>query len=331
MDKLIVSLPAVRRSIRNIKRSKTEQNKTTSSKERVRKFRENLKNDSTKLEKMKLKKKEENRRYKERMRHERMTDPALDEKMKAKQNEWKRKSRKRQAGREKRENQQEPKRSTGKQRKLNSIRKTAERVRRSLPESPRAWASTIKHIVKNATPKRLSHLQDKQTDGTNESHNVEETLDLNRVGRPTAENSNVKRKLAFSSRKQHLAGKKKWQLSRYKRRKEAQHDRKMTKPQAYKAAWKDRLTNFLETNSRVMPNKKDTVLINGNPVPKRHLLCSKLKLFRKFKKQYQRKHDAKKLQMSQPFMSQSMCLHERLQFRSADKCTEQGSPEKLTD
>jgi hypothetical protein len=60
-------------------------------------------------------------------------------------------------------------------------------------------------------------------------------------------NSKVKKKLAFSSRKHGLVGKKKWQLSRYKRRKEAQQNRKMTKPQALKTAWKDRLTHFLET------------------------------------------------------------------------------------
>jgi hypothetical protein len=38
MDKLIVSLPGVRRSIKNIKRSNTEQNKASASKERVRKY-----------------------------------------------------------------------------------------------------------------------------------------------------------------------------------------------------------------------------------------------------------------------------------------------------
>lgn len=36
-----------------------------------------------------------------------------------------------------------------------------------------------------------------------------------------------------------------------------------------------------------MPNKKDTLLIEGKHVPKRHLLCSKLELFKKFKAIYQ--------------------------------------------
>jgi len=40
-------------------------------------------------------------------------------------------------------------------------------------------------------------------------------------------------------------------------------------------------------NKILMPNKKDTILLNGKPVIKRHLLCSKRELYRKFKRENQ--------------------------------------------
>ena len=50
-----------------------------------------------------------------------------------------------------------------------------------------------------------------------------------------------------------------------------------TKTQKYRAKWKNTIVQFLEDHSRVMPNKKDTIEINGERVAKRHLLTSKEK------------------------------------------------------
>lgn len=55
-----------------------------------------------------------------------------------------------------------------------------------------------------------------------------------------------------------------------------------TKAQVYKDLWNNKFTEFLEANLRMMPNKKDVILINGEPVAKRHLLCSNLELYKKF-------------------------------------------------
>ncbi|CAC5415740.1 unnamed protein product [Mytilus coruscus] len=60
----------------------------------------------------------------------------------------------------------------------------------------------------------------------------------------------------------------------------------MSKPKLFRAKWRGKLESFLEDNSRIMPNKKDTVLIDGEQVSKRHLLCSKRQTYEKFIKQY---------------------------------------------
>jgi hypothetical protein len=51
---------------------------------------------------------------------------------------------------------------------------------------------------------------------------------------------------------------------------------------AYRKEWKTQIEEFLEDNSRVMPNKKDTILIMGQHAAKRHLLCSKQESFFSF-------------------------------------------------
>lgn len=39
-----------------------------------------------------------------------------------------------------------------------AVRKRAQRVREKLPQSPTKWASTVQHIIKNATPKKKTAL-----------------------------------------------------------------------------------------------------------------------------------------------------------------------------
>ena len=130
--------------------------------------------------------------------------------------------------------------------------------------------------MRNATP--IKQMQVMST--KNHNNPSVKLLDIQKVGSPKKDSEHVKRKLAFANSND--SGKKKWGIERYKKRKQTQHKQNMSKQNAYKAQWQDILIDFLEKHSRVMPNKKDTVLIQGKPVAKRHLLCSKLELYRKF-------------------------------------------------
>ena len=56
----------------------------------------------------------------------------------------------------------------------------------------------------------------------------------------------------------------------------------VSKAKQYKALWQEKLNSFLADNSRHMPNKKDTILVNGKLVAKRHFLTTKLELYKKF-------------------------------------------------
>ena len=47
--------------------------------------------------------------------------------------------------------------------------------------------------------------------------------------------------------------------------------------------WTPKIQQFLEVNSRVMPYKKDTILINGERVTKCHMLSSKFEAYMIFK------------------------------------------------
>lgn len=292
MSKLIVNLPAIRKSIRNLKSAAAglQGEKKVTSAERTRKYRERLKNDSAKLEKLKQVKKEQNHKYKEHIKQERQNNTALDEQLKAKQREWKRKSRKRKSAKAQRESAKKVPESnipkSNKKLKQSSIRKNAERVRKHLPTSPTRWVKTIKHILKNATPRKQMQMMSTVSKETElDTSNIEEILDIQRAGRPSKKNEQVKRKLAFASSKG--SRKKRWNNTRYRKRKQEQEKRRMTKPNAYKARWQEPLISFLENHSRIMPNKKDTLLIQGKPVAKRHLLCSKRELYRMFKKENQ--------------------------------------------
>lgn len=234
-----------------------------------------IKNDPKKLQELKEKKKAENKAYKLKLKQIRENNKKVDELYKEKQRKWQKDSRKRKL-------KQQTKSKVYVQRKSDkrtSLRKRAERVRASLPKDSETWAATMSHIIENATPKRASLLLSNES--TNSSDHIAETLDINKMGRPKKNHEAVKKKLAFSEKGSEL-----WEtnksLEQYKRRKTKQVKR-LTKAQSFRAAWKSKLETFLETNSRVMPNKKDTVNIGGNPVAKRHLLGTKLELYKNFK------------------------------------------------
>lgn len=169
-----------------------------------------------------------------------------------------------------------------------SIRKSAERVRRHLPNTPTRWVKTIKQVLKSATPRKQMLMMSEINKETElDANNIEDILDIQRVGRPQKKNEEVKRKLEFQKGSSKGNGTKRWNNTRYKKRKQEQETCRTTKPNAYKARWQEPLISFLERHSRVMPNKKDTLLMKGKPVAKRHLLCSKLELYRMFKKENQ--------------------------------------------
>lgn len=90
----------------------------------------------------------------------------------------------------------------------------------------------------------------------------------------------AKGKLAFSGVSGNLWKNQK-SLYRYKKRKNEQQ-KTPSKPHMFKKSWMPKLKSFMESHSRVMPNKKDTILLQGKPVAKRHLLCSKKVLYKKF-------------------------------------------------
>ena len=70
-------------------------------------------------------------------------------------------------------------------------RKRGQRVRQNLPENPVATDTTLSHILKNATLRRKSMLM--SNPGITDLENCDETLNINKVGRPCREVINVKK------------------------------------------------------------------------------------------------------------------------------------------
>ena len=159
----------------------------------------------------------------------------------------------------------------------NQIRKQTQRVRKSLPENSKGWAATVNHLIKTASPRRKSMIKLNE-----EQSEIRTVLGTNKKGRPRTSNTEVKRKLAMTDTSDQLWSSK--SLGQYRRRKQVQVKR-LKKVSVFQRAWKSKLDSFLEDHSRVMPNKKDTILIDGTPVAKRHLLITKKELFKKFKQQ----------------------------------------------
>ena len=292
MGKMIIKLPAIRKSMRKRGVSSAEEqgNKKTSS-ERVRKYRQKLKTDPKlrqKNEESKLKKKAENKAYKSKIKELREQNESFNNAFKQKQKLWKKNSRERKAEKNKEQTKEtstvtEKSSNMKGSNKPSTIRKRAQRVKKILPDSSVGWASTMKHLINNATPKRKS-LLDVLSERSPSSSEDTRTLEINKIGRPKKSNEKVKKQLAFSEKPDTLWKKQKT-LNQYKSRKLIQVKR-LSKAKAFRENWNSKLETFLYANSRVMPNKKDAIKIAGNYVPKYHLLCSKKQLFAKFKKEH---------------------------------------------
>lgn len=136
-----------------------------------------------------------------------------------------------------------------------STRKRAQRVRQHLPESPGASANTVSHLIRNATPRRKSKLMNFNVSdniGKLQIEKLQETLHINKVGRPSREFRNAKKQLQFSSGELWNQNK---TVNLYRKRKEHQVKR-LSKPYQFRQQCRSKLMDYLEENSRVMPNKK---------------------------------------------------------------------------
>ena len=103
---------------------------------------------------------------------------------------------------------------TGSQHNQTAIRKRAQRVKQVLPDNSRAWASTMKHLIENATPKRQKLLlsnaiaseeksyanisEEKSNTITSEEKTLRETLNINKPGRPNKVTEKIKKRLAYT-------------------------------------------------------------------------------------------------------------------------------------
>ncbi len=186
-----------------------------------------------------------------------------------------------------RQNQLEetPTTSTINRDRASTTRKHAQRAKQVLPNTPISWSKTLNHLIHTASPGRKKNLQELQKgNGRPAEEWMIGPFALSKVGRPTKQNAVVKRKIAFTCGAK-TAFKSKRNFNRYKKREVGKTFAK-SKAEIYNERWKPKIETFLEENSRVMPNKKDTIKLNGQHVAKRHLLCTKYQSFRMFKEKY---------------------------------------------
>jgi len=269
----------------------SEKNRTRTKSEvaqRVRTYRLRIKSDPIKLREFRLKKKNANLKYRAKVLAARKADEKYNEMIKKKERVRKQKYRiklRKQAEEKKKSKADKKVRSKATKKVLrsqstaNRRRKQVQRCKKTLPIDSEEWAETINHLVRNATPRRRSRLN-------LEDAIIRETADLTNTsgtdkGRPSKSRRTVKRHLANTPAAERIWSRK--SLQQFHRRSKAQTTPSKTK--VFQKSWKNKLDDFLESNSRPMPNKKDTILIDGKPVAKRHLLGSKLDLYKRFKKQ----------------------------------------------
>lgn len=212
-----------------------------------------------------------------------MLNESLNQHYKNKQNQWQQNSRKNEARKLNAENFHADSVQSERQPKLkckvlrqSTIRKRAERMHLHLPESGQEWATTLSHVIKNASSKRRSLLFENEKRALNKSSDLDQTLNINKIGRPSKEHEAIKRQLAFPNEAETFWNNKR-SLKRYCKRQKAQL-KHLSKSKKFREIWKDKIETFLSENSRVMPNNLDTVKISGKVVPKYHLLASKLQL-----------------------------------------------------
>ena len=324
MNPLKVSLPSFskRKSQRLNKKGQPPNKSKNTCTARVANWRIQQRKDPEKAVELTKAKQEQNKKYKDKLKHLRKSNIEVDNKVREAQRLWKQRSRANAKARKEKEAQTREKDATNVAEKepanppasvdtpvtpnvLNTpasprTRKRAQRVRAQLPGTPKAWATTMNHIINNATPRRKSILDNSTCrpivhsapSSVTTTDMVANTIQMTKVGRPTRQLINIKRQLSFTEGANYALYKNQYTLNRYLKRSEVKII-KTSKPQQHSSKWRLQIIKYLEDNSRVMPNKKDTVLIGGVPVAKRHLLCTKFQAYQDFKKshpQYDRKY-----------------------------------------
>lgn len=99
-----------------------------------------------------------------------------------------------------------------------------------------AWAGTMNHLIKNATPKRRSLLKDTFTTDNGSEASIVGVIGSRTVGRSTKANSKVKRKLAYSCQAKNLWKSKK-HLQQFKNR-QIKQSKSISKSSQFKTTWK---------------------------------------------------------------------------------------------
>ena len=317
MEKLTIKLPAVANAARRSHRISSNNTSTKSkvdysaksSAQRVAAHRERNKNNPDKLKEMRLKKKEQNKKYKEKLKRDRKESLEINEKCKKMQRQWTKKWRAVRKNEDQKEEekmrlkQQKRKENTTKATSISPLystavstsmsppysspraRKRAERIRDKLPKTPKSWANTVNHIIRNAPKETQSLLLDNVQESEVEQDTTANKIGLTgKPGRPRSEQTLVKKQL-FSNLSP-TTNIPKRSVNQYLRRKTRQMKRSPTKSQKCKIMWTTKVEQFLIDNSRCMPNKKDTILIDGIPVAKRQLLSTKYKIYMSFKESH---------------------------------------------
>ncbi len=259
-------------------------------KERVQKYREKLKHAGKKVkQEAKERKKEENKRFKEKRKLKVKTDEAFRKGEKIRKAVENRKNYlKRKRKRQQEENQQQEKQARvqfdPKPKKDNpATRKRVQRLRKRLPNSPSTWVETVSHLIKNSTPRRKQGLMSEiSPDSPPSAVDPPQEINLRKVGRPRKEFSNTKRILVKAAvDKENLTAAQLKSMRRYLRRDAQVKPKNLSK--LYNHEWQPSVNIFLEENSRIMPNKRDTMVIMGKRVAKRHLLITKKQAYNQFK------------------------------------------------
>lgn len=286
MNPLVVKLPAIgkRRAQTRHCTNKTlvEKDKSNSkSTARVAAWRLRQKQNPNLDKVFNAKKLEQNQKSRQKIKDARASDPSFDRKMKMAQKTWKKNQRRR-------EQEKKAKKESDNQKKTTKLtesesctagpsssttRKRAQRVKEKLPSSPQSWAQTMKHVIKHATPRRKSMIQE-VFDQT-----APAMLNKDKPGRPTKEDAIVRRKLFLKSTAEDSGI---YNRTRYLKRQKTSAGQ-ISKSDQYHQKWQPTIIEFLESQSRIMPNKKDTILIEGERVAKRHLIITKHQAYTKFK------------------------------------------------
>ena len=267
MKPLVVKVPLSRRA-----RTREAGQKRKKASERKALWRKSLRENpekSNQLKALKARKAVENEKYKDKIREKRAEDPEFHEEMKDKQKKWKNKERSKKKLLSSTKSQTTP---------LNHP--TQSQTTPQALVSPQVTAEVSTELASSSTPAPGSPQVFSGIQTVNASPRVE--LGLNSVGRPKNEVIAAKSLLTLSempSTSQKLKDKNRACRRLY-------GPKQMGKVAMHNLIWDPRIATFVENHSTTMPNKKDTILVNGVRKAKKHMNVTKYKLFKLFCEKY---------------------------------------------